>query len=203
MSALEIKPGKYRTRGGCIVTVTNPADQYWIDHGYAWRVIDVSGQDTFVTVDGRYRSNQLYGVDANDESPFDLIERIEDEPKAEESARRYITDGAWQNIVKKRGYGEEARDFSEKAQRAEGNVVVAAEEFDLIVAAARVIDTANTYAKEACGIVGNAQAALDEATKRIARLEAENESLSRQLRSRKLNSEPVTTGKKWRWSPSL
>lgn len=36
---------------------------------------------------------------------------------------------------------------------------------------------------------------------KIARLEAENESLSRQLRSRELNKEPATGGKVWRWSP--
>lgn len=249
MSALEIKPGKYRTRDGSIATVTNPADQYWVDHGYAWRAADANGAEFFVTADGRYRSKELYGDCKRTEWPLDLIERIEDEPKAEEktvgirkyeyvcgidlasgsdqtgvawpfpvasnviwesgprklddSERRYISDGAWRSIKSHRRFDDDDREACEKSQRIEGNYVLSEAEYDALAQAARVVDTANTYAKEACGIVGNAQAALDEATKRIARLEAENESLSRQLRSRALNSEPVTTGKPWRWSPMV
>ena len=198
MSALEIKPGKYRTRDGWMAEVTG--GPVIMGDG---KTYDVSGLVGPLRVPTAWMANGATWHPSHriGEHGNDLIERIEDEPKAEDSVRRYITDAAWQNIVKKRGYGEEAMALSEKAQRAEGNVVVAAEEFDLIVAAARVVDTANTYAKEACGIVGNAQAALDEAKQRITRLEAENESLSRQLRSRAINAEPASSGKVWRWSP--
>lgn len=52
-------------------------------------------------------------------------------------------------------------------------------------------------------IAESRQAALDCAAKTIANLEAEVESLSRQLRSREINAETVSTGKRWRWSPLL
>lgn len=49
-------------------------------------------------------------------------------------------------------------------------------------------------------IISEKEAALNS---KIARLEAENESLSRQLRSRERNKESAGTGKKWRWGPMV
>lgn len=236
MNALEIKPGKYRTRGGDVADVRR--DPYSDVESYIGKIGE---RHCGWHKDGR--ASMYCETDA------DLIERIEDEPKAEEktvgirkyeyvcgidlasgsdqtgvawpfpvasnviwesgprklddSERRYISDGAWRSIKSHRRFDDDDREACEKSQRIEGNYVLSEAEYDALAQAARVVDTANTYAKEACGIVGNAQAALDDATKRIARLEAENESLSRQLRSRALNSEPVTTGKPWRWSPMV
>jgi hypothetical protein len=202
MNALEIKPGKYRTRDGQIVSVG-------LDMADPPQVIGrLNGAMMSWRSDGR-ASNQK-------ETPIDFIARIEDEPKAEDGSRIV---GAVECSV---GTGKQVRGFVTKAAYdALWNVigcerdsyirelttarcmVLTADEYDALVQAARVVDTANTYAKEACAVVGEVRAAVDHVKKRIASLEAENESLSRQLRSRALNSEPVATGKKWRWSPMV
>lgn len=65
------------------------------------------------------------------------------------------------------------------------------------------LQRAKDEASEWRAIATSRQAALDAAAKRIAALEAECESLSRQLRSREINAEPVVTRPAWRWSPLL
>lgn len=182
MNALEIKPGKYRARDGSIVTVTNPTDQYWVGHGYAWRAADAKGIEFFVTADGRYR---LYGDRKRMEAPLDLIERIEDEPKAEEKCQQKFP-------LRFAVSGMDAASVGDD----QTCVVTAASSRENLVD-----ETLKQFTAEFLSLGWRAKVAALEA--KIARLEAENESLSRQLRSRALNSEPASAGKVWRWSPMV
>lgn len=100
---------------------------------------------------------------------------------------RHISDAAWKALALNSGWSDSVRADCERLYRRSGTVVLSGEEYDEL--------TAN-QAK------GAGLSALC-AQKTIANLEAEVESLSRQLRSREINAETVSTGKRWRWSPLL
>lgn len=198
MSALEIKPGKYRTVDGKVATIAS------VNGCIAEGAI----------LDGPF-SAYCWLLDDNGCNPH-LIERIEDDPKAEDGSRivgavecsveagkpvrGFVTKAAYDALWNVIGC---ERDSYIRELTTARCMVLTADEYDALVQTARVVDTANTYVKEACAVVGEVRAAVDHAKKRIASLEAENESLSRQLRSRELNKEPASAGKVWRWSPMV
>lgn len=182
-TALEIKPGKYRTREGSVLEIVHQSDHYWFERGYAWRAISDLGREVFLTVDGRYRSQALYGNEARHDSPLDLIERIEDEPKH------------WTPI---------APMFPLMPVSVGLDVSAVGKDQTCVVTGAidrRALEDSKLH-EFTLDVVSLAwRARVSELEAKIARLEAENESLSSQLRSRAINAEPASSGKVWRWSP--
>lgn len=244
-TALEIKPGKYRTRGGEIVAIES------IKNGIAYTENECLVGLSWWACNGS-NNNFLGDQTPNDR---DLIERIEDEKaedctvkfrkyeyfpsfdrtitkpegaislvqvagkvlwesgplKLADPVRQYISDGAWRSIKSHRRYGDDAREACEKSQRIEGNYVLSEAEYDALVGAAAT-PTADMAEKKdnKTEILRSIEAAVmpwrarvDELMALCDKLEAENESLSRQLRSREINKEPTSTGKRWRWSPMV
>lgn len=169
MSALEIKPGKYRTRNGEVATVRR--DQFYLN-GF---VGNVCGKHCSWHTDGRA---SMYS-----ETGADLIERIEDEPK----------------------YGAPiAPAFPFMPVSVGLDVAATGKDQTCVVTGAidhRALEASKLH-EFTLDVVSLAwRARVSELEAKIARLEAENESLSRQLRSRAINAEPASSGKVWRWSP--
>lgn len=203
MSALEVKPGKYRTRNGIDVDVVSN------DGG--------SPELPFCGLVGSFavcwRSD---GTSTRGYGTFDLIERIEDEPKAEEQnrivgavecsvetgkpVRGFVTKAAYDALWNVIGC---ERDSYIRELTTARCMVLTADEYDALVQAARVVEDCKFYVKTVEGFAQHAQAVTDEQRKQITRLEAENESLSRQLRSRERNKEPASARKVLRWSPMV
>lgn len=224
-AALEIKPGWYRTRDGGRIEVVSEAVAHIAAAGYAWEVRRESGDVFGVTADGRYWSKWLKPEMPDDSA--DLIERIEDEPKAEEGAVKFrnyeyvcsvdLSSGSDQTSVstvpvagkvtwasKPKSLRVPDDDFHvsygarEEIRRVDGHMYET--QFCAAVkwCAARNLKLVAMHEWDGPPICSDREAMLNG---KIARLEAENESLSRQLRSRELNKEPATGGKVWRWSP--
>lgn len=137
--------------------------------------------------------------------------------------RKHVSDAAWE-VCRARYHPDapaDARQQLEDMHRRRGTVVLTVAEHDALTA-----NRSKNADVEMCEILGRQlrasmattkrandseaewrtiaearQVALEAAAKSIQALEAEVESLSRQLRSRAVNAEPVSTGKRWRWSP--
>lgn len=171
MNALEIKPGKYRTRGGYIVCVDSDQKRPGMFLGMVGGIL--------FDWHGNGRANAFREMQA------DLIERIEDEPKAEEKCQQKFP-------LRFAVSGMDAASVGDD----QTCVVTAASSRENLVD-----ETLKQFTAEFLSLGWRAKVAALEA--KIARLEAENESLSRQLRSRALNSEPASAGKVWRWSPMV
>lgn len=186
---LEIKPGKYRTRCGEIARIDEVTES-----GPIGAINGLEGYEWFPG-----------GKTLKDGSPqvFDLIERIEDE-KAEDKCTvklqkyEYVcgidladsrTDMSTATLVPVFG-----------AHSMVGNVIQTTETTPF-TNEKKYSEADHQFGVELVAMRWSARAAELEA--KIAKLEAENESLSRQLRSRKINEKPVSTGKLWRWSPMI
>lgn len=194
-AALEIKPGKYRTFEGDVVTI-----EYVLNHVAHGKTF--SGQPVSFAL-------LAHGVSAGN-----LIERIEDEPKAEDRLVKFrkceIPGFVDRTITKPVGtvHLRASRfpddDFHvsygarEEIRRVDGNMYET--QFCAAVkwCAQRNLKLITMGEWDGPPIIPEKEAALNA---KIARLEAENESLSRQLRSRAINAEPASSGKVWRWSP--
>ena len=198
MSALVIKPGKYRTHDGKVATIASIKD------GVAEGTVG----------DGPF--NGWCWLIEDDGSNPHLIERIEDEPKAEDRSVKFrkceIPGFVDRTITKPVGtvHFRASRfpgdDFHvsygarEEIRRVDGNMYET--QFCAAVkwCAQRNLKLITMGEWDGPPIIPEKEAALNA---KIARLEAENESLSRQLRSRERNKEPASAGKVWRWSPMV
>ena len=119
--------------------------------------------------------------------------------------RQHVSDAAWEAIEKRDGKSGAivvTREYVEELTRQRGCMYRTVEEIDDLErrANAQINEKSTASCHEARMW---AESELDAARAKIARLEAENESLSRQLRSREINKEPTSTGKRWRWSPMV
>jgi hypothetical protein len=244
-AALGIKPGKYRTRDGHIVTIENK-DRYG---EWAGRLAD---QVLHWHAKGNYYN---FG-----EHERDLIERIEDQPQGgmmsapsgivsfggltgslskfngshtlKEQTCEFGCFTSWTGDRVTRSDcpqhgaqtgtpvtgGFTTRSFQAKASSFPDNDfhvsygardAIRANDGDLyerqlstavMWCAARNLKLVAMHEWDGPPICSDREAMFNE---RIARLEAENESISRQLRSREVNKEPVSTGKRFRWSPMV
>lgn len=234
-TALEIKPGKYRTRDGRVAEVTGGS--VVMGDGQTYDVSGVIGP-FFAPTAWMANGATWHPSHSIEEHGNDLIERIEDE-KAEctvkfrryeyfpsfdrtitkpegtfgvvpvagkvlwesgplrlvSQPRKHVSDAAWEAIQKSdvdTGTFSVTREYVEELTRKRGCMYRTVEEMDELERRAN-----------ACGMDRDTSELLAFAERRIARLEAENESLSRQLRSRERNKESAGTGKKWRWGPMV
>lgn len=193
MNALEIKPGKYRTRDGRVAEVTGGS--VVMGDGRTYDVSGVIGP-FFAPTAWMANGATWHPSHSIEEHGNDLIERIEDESKSEEkevrlTGRQYAKGG----FIESPKFPEAMMNIDFGTVPVKGNIIAATDGRNI------ADPKSNDFIAEFLSLMWRSRVAELEA--KIARLEAENESLSRQLRSRERNKEPARAGKVWRWSPMV